>query len=56
MSSQKKYRNVSTDSNGQQREASDDGFYQGMLKSMDGRKGMTDLPRAVGQADRKSLS
>ncbi|KAK0134088.1 hypothetical protein N1851_030348 [Merluccius polli] len=36
---QQKYRNVSTDSAGRERVPSDDGFYQGMLKAMDGRKG-----------------
>lgn len=39
MSSVQKQRNYSTDSPGRSRVPSDDGFYQGMLKAMDGRKG-----------------
>ncbi|TTA40549.1 Plectin [Bagarius yarrelli] len=38
MSSAKKQRNYSSDSMGRSRVPSDDGFYQGMLKAMDGRK------------------
>lgn len=40
MSSAQKQRNYSTDSFGRSRVPSDDGFYQGMLKAMDGRKGI----------------
>lgn len=39
MSNAKKQRNISSDSIGRSRVPSDDGFYQGMLKAMDGRKG-----------------
>lgn len=39
MSNAKKQRNISSDSMGRSRVPSDDGFYQGMLKAMDGRKG-----------------
>lgn len=39
MSAAQKQRNYSTDSMGRSRVPSDDGFYQGMLKAMDGRKG-----------------
>lgn len=39
MSSTQKQRNYSSDSMGRSRVPSDDGFYQGMLKAMDGRKG-----------------
>ncbi|KAM6910391.1 plectin isoform 2-T2 [Xenentodon cancila] len=35
---QQKYRNFSTDSVGRERTPSDEGYYQGMLKAMDGRK------------------
>eukprot|EP00064_Thunnus_orientalis_P001247 superscaffoldBa00000083_g1249 len=37
-SPQQKYRNFSTDSMGRERVPSDEGYYQGMLKAMDGRK------------------
>lgn len=36
---QQRYRNFSSDSMGRERAPSDDGYYQGMLKAMDGRKG-----------------
>lgn len=39
MSSAKKPRNYSSDDTGRSRMPSDDVFYQGMLKAMDGRKG-----------------
>lgn len=38
-SPQQRYRNFSSDSMGRERVPSDDGYYQGMLKAMDGRKG-----------------
>lgn len=38
-SQQQRYRNFSSDSFGRERVPSDDGYYQGMLKAMDGRKG-----------------
>lgn len=38
-SKQQRYRNFSSDSMGRERPPSDDGYYQGMLKAMDGRKG-----------------
>ncbi|XP_062847386.1 plectin-like isoform X8 [Trichomycterus rosablanca] len=38
MSATQKQRNYSTDSNGRARTPSEDGYYQGMLKAMDGRK------------------
>ena len=38
-SKQQRYRNVSSDSMGRERAPSDDGYYQGRLKAMDGRKG-----------------
>lgn len=38
-SKQQRYRNCSSDSMGRERAPSDDGYYQGMLKAMDGRKG-----------------
>lgn len=38
-SKQQRYRNFSSDSMGRERTPSDDGYYQGMLKAMDGRKG-----------------
>lgn len=38
-SKQQRYRNFSSDSMGRERAPSDDGYYQGMLKAMDGRKG-----------------
>lgn len=44
MSSQKKYKT----SNGSERLSPDDPFYQGMLKAMDERKGMTDFPWGLG--------
>ncbi|XP_039868548.1 plectin isoform X12 [Simochromis diagramma] len=37
-SQQQRYRNFSSDSFGRERVPSDDGYYQGMLKAMDGRK------------------
>ncbi|XP_030605319.1 plectin-like isoform X2 [Archocentrus centrarchus] len=37
-SQQQRYRNFSSDSFGRERTPSDDGYYQGMLKAMDGRK------------------
>lgn len=43
-SQQQKYRNFSTDSLGRDRTPSDDGYYQGMLKSTDGRKGTSMAP------------
>lgn len=36
---QQRYRNISSDSMGRERAPSDDGYYQGMLKAIDGRKG-----------------
>lgn len=38
-SPQQRYRNFSSDSMGRERVPSDEGYYQGMLKAMDGRKG-----------------
>lgn len=38
-SQQHRYRNFSSGSAGRERVPSDDGFYQGMLKATDGRKG-----------------
>lgn len=38
-SQQRRYRNFSSGSAGRERVPSDDGFYQGMLKATDGRKG-----------------
>lgn len=38
-SQQQRYRNFSSGSAGRDRVPSDDGFYQGMLKATDGRKG-----------------
>lgn len=38
-SKQQRYRNFSSDSVGRERAPSDDGYYQGMLKAIDGRKG-----------------
>lgn len=38
-SKQQRYRNFSSDSMGRERAPSDDGYYQGMLKAIDGRKG-----------------
>lgn len=38
-SRQQRYRNFSSNSMGRERTPSDDGYYQGMLKAMDGRKG-----------------
>lgn len=39
MTSKQRYRNFSSDSMGSERVPSDDGYYQGMLKATDGRKG-----------------
>lgn len=44
MSSQRKYKT----SNDRERLSSDDGFYQGMLKAMDERKGMADFTLGSG--------
>lgn len=38
-SQQQRYRNFSSDSVGRERVPSDEGYYQGMLKATDGRKG-----------------
>lgn len=38
-SQQQRYRNFSSDSMGRERMPSDDGYYQGMLRATDGRKG-----------------
>lgn len=38
-SQQQRYRNLSSDNRGRERMPSDEGFYQGRLKSTDGRKG-----------------
>lgn len=40
---QQRYRNFSIDSMGRERLPSDDGYYQGMLKATDGRKGRSTI-------------
>lgn len=47
-SRQQRYRNFSSNSMGRERTPSDDGYYQGMLKAMDGRKG-TSMATVNGQ-------
>lgn len=46
-SQQQRYRNFSSDSFGRERVPSDDGYYQGMLKAMDGRKGKSMVALSV---------
>lgn len=46
-SRQQRYRNLSSDSMGRERAPSDDGYYQGMLKALDGRKGTSMVTELV---------